>query len=49
MEFVCLDILIENSHSSSGTICMRNRVEVGGTIRNYMELIGISKILDNTP
>ncbi len=31
--------IIENSHSSSGTICMRNRVEVRGTIWNYLELI----------
>ncbi len=30
---------IENSHFSSGTICMRNQVEVGGPIRNYLELI----------
>ncbi len=34
-----LKLLIENSHSSSSTICMQNRVEVGGTIRNYSELI----------
>ncbi len=32
-------VQVENSHSSSGTICMQNRVEVGGTIRNYFELI----------
>ncbi len=32
-------VLVKNSHSSFGTICMRNRVEVGKTIRNYLELI----------
>ncbi len=49
--------LLENSHSSSGTICMRNRVEVGGTIRNYLELIcrvtprnvKVGKFLDRPP
>ncbi len=29
------ELIIENSHPRSGTICMRNQVEVGGTIWNY--------------
>ena len=32
-------LVLGNSHSSSGTIFVRNRVEVGGTIQNYSELI----------